>query len=91
MLEKRIKKASCQTYLLVFTAIHLFCRSLESKEIPMADHGVTVLLTNSNVSHELIHTEYPKRVKQCKEAAGILGVDSLRDVTLDALKRKYNL
>ena len=52
----------------------------------MTDQSISILLTNSNVSHDLIQTEYPKRTRQCKEAAKLLGVDSLRDVTRKTLE-----
>ena len=52
----------------------------------MTDQSISILLTNSNISHNLIHTEYPKRTSQCKEAAKLLGVDSLRDVTRKSLE-----
>ncbi|XP_071129334.1 galactokinase-like isoform X1 [Mytilus edulis] len=72
-------------------ALLLDCRSLRNKHIPMLDDSVVVLLINSNVSHELIHTEYPKRTRQCKEAAAILGVNSLRDLTLKTLEDRRDL
>jgi galactokinase len=31
-----------------------------------------ILVTNSNVKHQLTGSEYPDRVKQCKEAVAIL-------------------
>jgi galactokinase len=46
-----------------------------------------VLITNSNVHHELDGSEYPDRVRQCKEAVTIIKntrpkVTALRDVSL---------
>lgn len=64
----------------------LDCRSQEAKMVPLADSGVTVLIINTNVKHELTGGEYAERRQQCEEAAKALGVASLRDVTLDILE-----
>jgi galactokinase len=63
------------------TADHLMlldCRSQEVKLVPFADPDVTVLITNSNVKHELTGGEYAKRRGQCEAAAKTLGVHTLR-------------
>lgn len=67
-------------------AMRLDCRSLETTAVPLNDPDVTVLITNSNVSHELSSSEYPVRRAQCEKAAKLLGVDSLRDVTPEQLE-----
>lgn len=53
--------------------------------MPMTDPDVKVLITNSNVKHELGSSEYPLRRQQCEQAAKVLGVTKLRDATLDDL------
>lgn len=58
------------------------CRSLESRLVPLDDPELVVLVTNSNVKHELSGSEYPTRRRQCEEAAKALGKKSLRDATI---------
>lgn len=70
--------------------VFLFCRSLSSTLIPFSDDNVLVLITNSNVKHELTGSEYPTRRKQCQEAALILKKVSLRDATLDDIECKIS-
>ncbi|HYG34892.1 MAG TPA: galactokinase [Clostridia bacterium] len=57
----------------------LDCRSRKTDLVPMNDLSVALLVTNTNVKHELTGGEYAKRRAQCEEAAKILGVASLRD------------
>lgn len=54
-------------------------RSLTSELIPLNDPQIVVLITNSNVKHELTGSEYPTRRKHCQQAALILKKVSLRD------------
>ncbi len=68
----------------------LDCRSLETRYVPLADPGVTVLIINSNVQHELARGEgglspYAERRMQCEQAAAALGVASLREATMPQL------
>lgn len=49
----------------------------------IADH--VILITNSNVKHNLGSGEYAVRRSQCEEAARVLGVRSLRFATKDQL------
>ncbi len=63
-------------------------RSLEATAVPLADPGLVILITNSNVRHSLTGSEYPTRRKQCEEAAAILGKKSLREATLQDLEGK---
>jgi galactokinase len=42
---------------------------------------VAVLVINSNVKHKLTGSEYPERRAACEQAAKLLGVEALRDVT----------
>lgn len=49
-----------------------------------------IVVTNSNVKHQLTGSEYPDRVKQCKQAVAAVqkkfpAVKALRDVTLEML------
>lgn len=60
-------------------ALLIDCRSLTSELIPLNDPQIVVLITNSNVKHELTGSEYPTRRRHCQEAALILKKVSLRD------------
>ena len=51
----------------------------------MSNPDIAILVTNSNVRHELTGSEYPTRRKQCETAAAALGKPSLRDVSMDQL------
>ncbi|XP_055332639.1 galactokinase-like isoform X2 [Paramacrobiotus metropolitanus] len=67
-------------------ALLLDCRSLETDYIPLDDPESVILITNSNVRHTLSGSEYPERRQCCEKAARILGVPSLREVTLATLE-----
>lgn len=63
----------------------LDCRSKTTRQIPMADPSVTVLVINTNVRHKVAESEYSKRRAQCEAAARTLKLPSLRDATLKDL------
>jgi galactokinase len=65
----------------------LDCRSCETELVPMNDPSVAMLITNTNVKHELTGGEYALRRAQCEAAAKILGMPSLRDATFDTLEQ----
>ncbi|MFB9358816.1 galactokinase [Actinoplanes nipponensis] len=64
-------------------ALFLDCRSLQVEQIPfdLAAAGLAILIVNSNAPHQHVDGEYGARRKACEEAARILGVPALRDVT----------
>ena len=64
-------------------ALFLDCRSLEVQQIPfdLAAAGLAILIINSNAPHQHVDGEYGARRKSCEEAARVLGVPALRDVT----------
>lgn len=64
----------------------LDCRSRQTELVPMSDPSVELLITNTNVKHELTGGEYAKRRAQCEQAAKVLGVPSLREATAAALE-----
>ena len=64
----------------------LDCRSRIPELVPMTDPSVALLITNTNVKHELTGGGYAKRRAQCEEAARVLGVASLRDATAEMLE-----
>jgi galactokinase len=63
-------------------ALLLDCRNREIRDVPMDDENVSVLIINRGLKHSLVDGEYAKRRAQCESAARLLGVDSLRDVSL---------
>jgi len=65
----------------------LDCRSRQTELVPMTDPSVELLITNTNVKHELTGGEYAKRRAQCEQAAKILGVPSLRDADPEKLEQ----
>lgn len=67
-------------------AMLLDCRTNTPEHVRLADPSVAVLIINSNVKHKLSGSEYPQRRQQCEQAAKILGVETLRDATLEQLK-----
>ncbi len=64
----------------------LDCRSHQTELVPMNDPAVSLLITNTNVKHELANGEYAQRRAQCEAAVKILGVSSLRDATPEILE-----
>jgi galactokinase len=64
----------------------LDCRSRTIELVPLTDPGITILIINTNVKHELTGGEYAERRGQCEKAASILGVPSLRTATLPMLE-----
>jgi galactokinase len=62
------------------------CRTETAELIPLDDPNVAVLVINTNVKHELTGSEYRERRAQCEEAARLLGVAALRDVTTAELE-----
>lgn len=72
-------------------AIKLDCRSLEYEYIPLELGDCELVLINTKVHHELASSEYPVRVKECREGVTAIQkrhpeVESLRDVTLEMLE-----
>ena len=63
----------------------LDCRSHAVTMVPFTDPRVTVLIVNSNVRHELTGGEYAKRRAECEEAARVLEVPSLREMSIHHL------
>lgn len=62
-------------------ALLLDCRSLETQLISMPK-VLDVVIINSNVKRGLVDSEYNTRREQCEEAARILGIKALRDISL---------
>jgi len=64
-------------------ALLLDCRSLDRAQVPFdpAAAGSRLLLINTRARHQLGDGGYGRRRAECEEAARLLGVSSLRDVT----------
>ncbi|HTB52202.1 MAG TPA: galactokinase [Ferruginibacter sp.] len=72
--------------------IKLDCRSLEYEYEPLELKGIKIVLLNTNVKHALASTEYNTRHQECRQGVEVIkkyvaGINSLRDVTSDMLKR----
>jgi galactokinase len=68
------------------SALLLDCRSLEAEAVSLGDPEVTVLVVDTRVKHALADGAYAVRRAQCETAARTLGVQALRDATLDRLE-----
>lgn len=66
-------------------AIMLDCKDLSYKMIPMIDENISILIVDSAVKHSLADGGYAARRNNCEEACEILGIESLRETTLDIL------
>jgi len=64
-------------------ALFFDCRSFEFRQVPLllAEAGLEILVLDTNTPHALVDSEYAARRKTCEEAARLLGVAALRDVT----------
>ncbi|SJL82966.1 galactokinase [Vibrio palustris] len=70
-------------------ALLIDCRSLATQAVPMPS-DITVMIINTNKKRGLVDSEYNERRQQCEEAARILGVEALRDVTLDEFEKNLH-
>jgi galactokinase len=64
----------------------LDCRTRKTELVPMNDASVALLITNTNVKHELTGGEYSTRRSQCEQAAATLNLKSLRDADMPKLE-----
>jgi galactokinase len=62
-------------------ALLLDCRSQQTTQIALNHGSPTILIVHSGVKHALADGEYARRRAECAEAARLLEVDSLRDVS----------
>lgn len=65
------------------------CRSYEVKNFAVPEKAVFVMV-NSGVKHALVTGEYNERRESCEEAARLLGVPFLRDVSPEQLEAARN-
>jgi len=71
------------------SAVFLDCRSFESEVIPLGfdDAGLELLVIDTKVSHAHATGGYASRRASCETGARLMGVSSLRDLTVDDLPR----
>jgi galactokinase len=70
-------------------ALLLDCRSWATRQVPFEPEaaGLTLLVVDTRVHHSLSDGGYGSRRTECEEAAQTLGVETLREATLDDLDR----
>jgi galactokinase len=75
------------------SAVFLDCRSLDSEVVPLglAEDDLQLLIIDTGVSHDHATGGYADRRASCEKGARILGVESLRDVSVDDLPQAREL
>ncbi len=70
-------------------AVFLDCRTLDSEIIPLgfAEAGLELLIIDTTVKHEHATGGYGERRASCELGAKLMGVESLRDLSVDDLDR----
>ncbi|CDG18846.1 galactokinase [Xenorhabdus doucetiae] len=71
-------------------ALLINCLTLETQSVPMPDEAV-VMIINSNKQRGLVDSEYNTRGQQCEEAARLLGVKALCDISFEQFRAKQTL
>ncbi len=66
--------------------MRLDCRSMEYEYYPFDPKGHTLVLVDSVVKHELADSPYNKRRASCERVAKRLGIETLRDATMEMLE-----
>ncbi|MDQ1596840.1 MAG: galactokinase [Microbacteriaceae bacterium] len=71
------------------SAVFLDCRSLESQVIDLGfeEAGLAILIIDTRISHDHATGGYAERRASCELGARMLGVGSLRDLSVDDLPR----
>jgi galactokinase len=65
--------------------MRLDCRSMEFEYFPFKIDGYKLVLLDSKVKHALVDSPYNKRRQSCERVAAKLGIETLRDATLESL------
>lgn len=65
--------------------MRLDCRSMEFEYFPFKADGYQLVLLDSKVKHALVDSPYNKRRQSCERVAKLLGVETLRDATIEML------
>ena len=67
--------------------IRLDCRSMEYEYFPFSPEDYELILIDSRVKHELSDSPYNKRRQSCERVAKRLGVETLREVSMEELEK----
>ncbi|WP_405562408.1 galactokinase [Polaribacter sp. Asnod6-C07] len=67
-------------------ALHLDCRTVESKPYKIDFKEHQLMLINTNVKHSLSDSAYNDRRSACESISELLGVEALRDATEELLE-----
>jgi galactokinase len=54
--------------------------TVEQVPLPLAEHGLAILVMDTQVEHALVDGQYASRRQACERAAAALGVESLREI-----------
>ncbi len=65
--------------------MRLDCRSMEYEYFPFKIDGYKLVLVDSKVKHALVDSPYNKRRQSCERVAAKLGIETLRDATIESL------
>ena len=65
--------------------MRLDCRSMEFEYFPFAPKDYELVLVDSREKHELADSPYNKRRQACERVAKRLGIETLRDATMEML------
>lgn len=66
--------------------MRLDCRSMEYEYFPFNPKDYRLVLVDSRVKHELADSPYNKRRESCERVAKRLGIETLRDATMEDLE-----
>lgn len=70
--------------------MRLDCRSMEYEYFPFEIEGYKLVLLDSKVKHALVDSPYNKRRESCERVAAKLGVETLRDASMEMLDAVKN-
>ncbi|MEZ5117253.1 MAG: galactokinase [Candidatus Nanopelagicales bacterium] len=68
-------------------ALFLDTRTLDARQVPLplAEHGLVLLVVDTRAPHRLVDGEYAARRAQCERAAALLDLAALRDLSEEGL------
>lgn len=74
-------------------AVFLDCRTLDAKAtaLSLEENGLEIWVMDTRVAHRLTDGGYAARRASCEKATELLGVSSLRDVTVESLEASKHL
>ena len=74
-------------------AVFLDCRTLDAKAtaLSLEENGLEIWVMDTGVAHRLTDGGYAARRASCEKASELLGVSSLRDVTVESLEASKHL